>query len=64
MLVPKSENATSPDKFRPIALTNELYKIITRIMVKRIKPFIAKLVGPMQSAFVPGRSIADNILLA
>ncbi|XXG82825.1 hypothetical protein AAC387_Pa10g0712 [Persea americana] len=64
VLVPKSENASTPDKYRPIALTNELYKIISRILVKRLKPFIAKLVGPMQFAFVPGRSIADNILLA
>ena len=64
VLVPKSENANSPDKFRPIALTNELYKFISRILVNRLKPLIAKIVGPMQSAFVPGRSIADNILLA
>lgn len=32
-LVPKTENASSPDKFRPIALTNKLYKIISRILV-------------------------------
>ncbi|XXG62096.1 hypothetical protein AAC387_Pa05g0532 [Persea americana] len=64
VLVPKTENACSPDKFRPIALTNELYKIISRILVNWLKPIIAKIVGPMQSTFVPGRSITDNILLA
>lgn len=31
VLVPKSENASSSDKFRPISLTDELYKIISRI---------------------------------
>ena len=64
VLVPKSEYATSPDKFRPISLTNELYKIISRILVHRLKPIIGKLLSPMQSSFIPGRSIADNILVA
>lgn len=64
VLVPKTDNASSPYKFRPIALTNELYKIITRILVNRLKPIIAKVVGPMQSAFVLSRSISYNILLA
>ena len=30
----------------------------------RLKPVIGKLLSPMQSAFIPGRSIADNILVA
>ena len=64
VLVPKSENASSPDKFRPISLTNELYKIISRILVHRLRSIIGKILSLMQSAFIPGRSIADNILLA
>lgn len=64
VLVPKSENAASPDKFRPISLTNELYKIISRLLVNRLKPVIAKLIGSMQSAFIPRRSTADNILVS
>ena len=30
----------------------------------RILPFISKLIGPFQSLFIPGRSIADNVLVA
>lgn len=52
VLVPKTENASTPDKFRPISFTNELYKFISQILVN--------LVGPIQSAFVPGRSIVNN----
>lgn len=63
VFVPKSDNATTPDKFRPIALTNEIYKIIACILDFRLKPVISKVVGPMQSAFIPGREILDNILL-
>lgn len=64
VLVPKAENAINLDKYKPISLTNELYNIITQIIVNRLKPFMAKLVVPMQSAFIPGRSIADNVLMA
>ncbi|XXG58810.1 hypothetical protein AAC387_Pa04g1016 [Persea americana] len=57
-------NAISPDKHRPISLTIELYKINTRILVIRLKPLMGKLIGLMQSVFIPLRAIANNILLA
>ncbi|GJU61634.1 putative RNA-directed DNA polymerase, eukaryota, reverse transcriptase zinc-binding domain protein [Tanacetum coccineum] len=34
-----------------------------KVLVNRIKESLKVLVSPNQSAFVPGRSIADNILL-
>ena len=58
VLVPKGENTASPDRFRPISLTNELYEIISCILVNRLKPIIGKIIGPMQSAFIPGRNIS------
>lgn len=57
VLVLKIENASTTDKFRPISLTNEIYEIISRILVYRFKSLIRKIIGPMQSAFIPGRSI-------
>ena len=62
VLVPKSENTVSPSKYMPISLTNELYKIIIRIIVNWLKPLMSKLVGLVQSTFIPRLSIADNIL--
>ena len=32
-------------------------------MVNRLRPLLDKLVSPVQSAFIPGRSIHDNILI-
>ncbi|GKC75870.1 hypothetical protein Tco_1126644 [Tanacetum coccineum] len=49
--------------YRPILVCNVLYKCISKIIANRIKHCLTNLVSPNQSAFIPGRSIADNILL-
>lgn len=49
--------------FRPIALCNVLYKIISKIMVSRLKPILSNVVSPNQAAFIPRRQIQYNILL-
>ncbi|KAL0284374.1 UNVERIFIED_CONTAM: hypothetical protein Sradi_7199200, partial [Sesamum radiatum] len=58
--LPKVSNPTVVGEFRP----NVLYKVITKILVQRMRGILDKLVSPTQNAFVPGRSISDNILLA
>lgn len=64
-LVPKKkDNPVYASDYRPIALTNEIYKIITRIIAHRLKPFMEKIISPSQSSFIPSTSIADNILLS
>ncbi|KAL0295119.1 UNVERIFIED_CONTAM: hypothetical protein Sangu_3204200 [Sesamum angustifolium] len=50
--------------YRPISCCNVLYKAITKIMVKRIHRILPLMIDNSQNAFVPGRSITDNILLA
>lgn len=62
-LIPKSEVTSSPSDYRPISLTNELYRFISRIIRNRLKGIMGKLISQNQSAFIPGRSISDNILL-
>ncbi|XP_077232361.1 uncharacterized protein LOC143869152 [Tasmannia lanceolata] len=62
-LIPKCSDAATPDLFRPIALCNFAYKIITKIMANRIRHFMNGIISPLQSAFIKGRSIHDNILL-
>ncbi|KAL0290141.1 UNVERIFIED_CONTAM: hypothetical protein Sradi_7056400 [Sesamum radiatum] len=41
-----------------------MYKAIAKILVKRMKLVLHSLIDYSQNAFVPGRCIADNILLA
>ena len=41
-----------------------IYKIIAKILVNRLGPLLEKVISPLQSAFIPGRSIHDNILIS
>ncbi|KAL0401922.1 UNVERIFIED_CONTAM: hypothetical protein Slati_4222100 [Sesamum latifolium] len=63
-LIPKVQNPVTVADFRPISCCNVLYKAITKILVQRIRPLLSRLVSPTQNAFIPGRMISDNILLA
>ncbi|KAK4384351.1 putative ribonuclease H protein [Sesamum angolense] len=63
-LIPKVRNPHSVAEFRPISCCNVIYKVITKIIVSRIGESLDLLISPSQNAFVPGRQISDNILLA
>ncbi|XP_061993341.1 uncharacterized protein LOC133711201 [Rosa rugosa] len=63
ILIPKLEDAESISDFRPIALANFVFKIITRIMADRLGPIASRIISPNQSAFIRGRSIVDPIVL-
>ena len=64
VLIPKVNHPESLNQFQPISLCNVRYKIITKVVANRLKNIMAKLVGPMQSSFLPGRHITDNIVIA
>ena len=49
------------NSWRPISLINT--KIISKILVSRIKPILSKLIHTDQTAFVPGRYIGEPIRL-
>ncbi|VFQ84596.1 unnamed protein product [Cuscuta campestris] len=64
VLLPKSAHNPSVKDFRPIACLNVLYKIITKILARRMAPLLSALIDPALGAFVKGRSLVDNLLLA
>ena len=64
VLIPKTDAAESVNHYRPISLCNVSYKIISKIIVNRLKPLLNKCISNTQGAFAPGRSIYDNILIA
>lgn len=63
-LIPKVNVPETVAHFRPISLCNVTYKIITKIVINRLKPVISKCISQNLGAFAPGRSIFDNILIA
>ena len=62
-LIPKISFPQEVSHFKPISLCNVLYKVISKIMVNRLKPFMDSIISPYQNAFIQGRNISDNILL-
>lgn len=64
VLIPRVKNPKSVSQFRPISLCNVIYKVITKIMANRLKTVLDKVVLPNQSAFVPGRLITNNVVVA
>jgi hypothetical protein len=56
-LIPKCENSMS------ISICNVLYKVVSKLIVNRLKIYLAKCMAEEQSTFVKGRSILDNALI-
>jgi hypothetical protein len=60
-LIPKENEARTPDRYRPIALRNVVYKIISKVIANRLKPLLPSLISEEQTGFVEGWQILDNI---
>lgn len=62
-LIPKVECPKHFKDFRPISLCNTVYKLITKVLVNRLRPMLDNIIGPYQSSFLPGRGTCDNAIV-
>ncbi|XP_031127667.1 uncharacterized protein LOC116029767 [Ipomoea triloba] len=64
VLISKKKIPERVSDLRPIALCNVVYKVLAKVVANRLKTVLNGIVSSSQSAFVPGRLISDNIILA
>lgn len=60
VLIPKTYSPSSANHYRPISLCNIIYKVISKLLVAKLRPHLDKIISPSQSAFIPNRWIAEN----
>ncbi|CAJ2645555.1 unnamed protein product [Trifolium pratense] len=63
VLIPKSHEADAINHFRPIALANFKFKIISKILASRLAMVAPTIISSNQRGFIPGRQISDCICL-
>lgn len=63
ILILKVANPKSITHYMLISLCNFNYKIVSKVMASRLKPWLPKSITTEQSAFVSGKQIKDNIFI-
>ncbi|KAI9175087.1 hypothetical protein LWI28_027078 [Acer negundo] len=64
VLLPKLRDSISVDQFRPIVLSNFLFKISSKILANRLAWVAARIISPQRFGFIRDRHIEDCIALA
>jgi hypothetical protein len=63
-LLPKFPEAASIDQFRPIAMANFKFKIISKILADRLASIMPNIISEEQKGFIHGRDIRDCLCIA
>jgi hypothetical protein len=61
-LIPKVPRADNINQFRPIALINGIFKLVSKVFVVRLSPVAHRTISQAQTTFIQGRFIEDGPL--
>lgn len=61
--ISKVECPANFKEFRPISLCNTIYKLITKVLVNKLRPMLNSIINPLQSRFLPKRGTIDNAII-
>jgi hypothetical protein len=59
--LPKRDGAQTPADYNPITLLSVDYKLLARIIARRLRPLLAEFLQSTQFCGVPGNSILDAV---
>lgn len=62
-LIPKIQEANEVKQYRPICVSNVIFKIFTKMMSNRLTELADSIIGKNQSAFIKGRYIVDSAVI-
>jgi hypothetical protein len=62
-LLPKKEDASRIEQYRPICILNVSFKIFTKVGTNRVTGLARIVIRPTQSAFIPGRNILEGVVV-
>lgn len=64
VLIPKVQGSSELKDFRPISLINGLVKLISKVLSRRLAPFLPLIISETQFSFMKGRCIQDCTFIA
>ena len=64
VLLPKKSMSKRISDYRPISLITSLYKVIAKVLARRLRGVLHETIHSTQGAFVQGRQILDVVLIA
>lgn len=63
-LIPKVKTPQTMSDIRPTFLCNVMVRILSKVLANRLKSSLASIISDKQSAFIEGRLLSDNVMVA
>ena len=63
-LIPKVHDPESLNGYKPISLIGCIYKIVAKLLCKRLKNLLPTIIDGRQTAFMEGRHMLHSVVIA